>query len=84
MDKIKKLTIALFKSERLFVTIDMNLIETDFLDVSFNLEMEKLRDGKAEQQLSLHPFWVKPSTFHHQTTAIDGQQTYFKSVMKWK
>ena len=56
MEKIKKLTIALFKSERIFVTIDINLIERDFLDVSFNLEMEKLRDGKAEQQLSLHPF----------------------------
>ena len=56
MEKIKKLTIALFKSERIFVTIDINLIERDFLDVSFNLEVEKLRDGKAEQQLSVHPF----------------------------
>ena len=40
MDKIKKDIIALFKTEGLSITIDTNLIETDFLDVSFNLEME--------------------------------------------
>ena len=33
--------IGIFKSERLSITIDTNLIETDFLDVSFNLEMDK-------------------------------------------
>ena len=42
MDKIRKNIIALFKSEGLSITIDTNLIEADFLDVSFNLEMEKL------------------------------------------
>ena len=41
MDRMRKGIIALFKSERLCITIDTNLIETDFLDVSFNLEMEK-------------------------------------------
>ena len=41
MDRIRKDIIALFKSEGLSITIDTNLIETDFLDVSFNLEMEK-------------------------------------------
>ena len=41
MDKIKKDIIALFKSEGLSIIIDTNLIETNFLDVSFNLEMEK-------------------------------------------
>ena len=41
MDKIRKDIIALFKSEGVFITIDTNLIETDFLDVSFNLEMDK-------------------------------------------
>ena len=38
-DRIRKDIIALFKSEGLSVTTDTNLIETDFLDVSFNLEM---------------------------------------------
>ena len=40
MDRIRKDIIALFKSEGLAVTIDTNLIEIDFLDVSFNLEMD--------------------------------------------
>ena len=40
MDKIRKGIIALFKSEGLSIAIDTNLIETDFLDVSFNLEIE--------------------------------------------
>ena len=33
MDRIRKDIIALFKSEGLSITIDTNLIETDFLDV---------------------------------------------------
>ena len=41
MDRIRKNIIALFKSEGLSITIYTNLIETDFLDVSFNLEMDK-------------------------------------------
>ena len=40
MNRIKKEIIALYKSERLSITTDPNLIETDFLDVSLNLEME--------------------------------------------
>ena len=36
----RKDIIALFKSKGLSITIDTNLIETDFLDVSFKLEME--------------------------------------------
>ena len=40
MDRIRKDVIALYKSEGLSITIDTNLIETDFLHVSFNLEME--------------------------------------------
>ena len=41
MDRIRKDIIALFKSEGLSITIDTNLIESDFLDVSFSLEMDK-------------------------------------------
>ena len=41
MDRIRKDIIALFKSEGVSITIDTDLIETDFLDVSFSLEMEK-------------------------------------------
>ena len=39
MDMIKKDIIALFKSEGLPISIDTNLTETEFLDISFNLQM---------------------------------------------
>ena len=42
MGKIRKDIIALFKSEGLSVTIDTNLIDTDFLDVSFKLVVDKI------------------------------------------
>ena len=40
IDRIGKDIIALIKSEGLSITIDRKLIEADFLDVSFNIEME--------------------------------------------
>ena len=39
MDRIRKDIMALFKSEGLSITIDTNLIETGFLDVLFNVEI---------------------------------------------
>ena len=41
MDRTRKDIIALFESEGLSITIDTNLIVKDFLDASFNLEMDK-------------------------------------------
>ena len=41
LDKIRKNIITLFKNEGLGITIDTNLIETDFLDVTFNLATGK-------------------------------------------
>ena len=41
MEMIRKDIIALFKSRRLSITIDTTLIETDFLDILFNLVMDK-------------------------------------------
>ena len=37
LDKMRKNIIALFKNEGLSITIETNLFETDFLDVTFNL-----------------------------------------------
>ena len=37
LDRIKKDIISIFKNEGLSITIETNLIETDFLDVTFNL-----------------------------------------------
>ena len=41
VDKLRKDIISLFKAEGLSITIHTNLIETDFLDVSFNLNTGK-------------------------------------------
>ena len=41
LDRIRKDIIALFKEEGLSITIKTNLIETDFLDVTFNLATKK-------------------------------------------
>ena len=42
MDRIMRYIIALFKSKILFIAIDTNVIETNILDVSFNIEMKKM------------------------------------------
>ena len=52
IDRIRK-DIALFKSEGLSITIDTNLIETEFLDVLFNLEMEKISPYRKPNNTSL-------------------------------
>ena len=41
LDRIREDIIALFKEEALSITIETNLIETDFLDVTFNLATKK-------------------------------------------
>ena len=41
LDRLRKYIIAIFKSEGLSITIETNLIETDFLDVTFNLHTGK-------------------------------------------
>ena len=43
MDRLRKDIISLFQEEGLSITIDTNLIETDFLDVSFNIVNKKYR-----------------------------------------
>ena len=37
LDKVRKVIISIFKNEGLSITIEINLIETDFLDVTLNL-----------------------------------------------
>ena len=54
IDNIRKDVIALLKSEGLFIAINTNLIETDFLDVSFNLEMEKFLPYKKSNNIPLY------------------------------
>ena len=54
MERIRKDIIALFKSEGLSITIHTNLIETDFLDVSFNLEIVKFFPYKKPKNIPLY------------------------------
>ena len=51
LNRIRKDIIALFKEEGLSITIKTNLIETDFLDVTFNLVIKKY-----------FPFWKANNT----------------------
>ena len=43
MEKLKKDIVSMFKKEGLSITIDTNLKETDFLDVSFNITTQMYR-----------------------------------------
>ena len=38
LDRMRKNIVSLFKEEGLSITIKINLVETDFLDVTFNLD----------------------------------------------
>ena len=61
--RIKKYTIALLQPQGLSITIDTKLIETDFLDVSFNLKMDKCFPyRKPNNTLSTS---VLSQTIHH-------------------
>ena len=55
IDRIKTDVIALFKAERLAISIDTDVIATDFLNISLKLEMNKFVFlYEAEQHPSLH------------------------------
>ena len=52
--RLRKDIISLFKDEGLSITIDTNLIETDFLDVSFNLNTGKYFPFKKPNNAPLY------------------------------
>ena len=54
VDRSRKDIISLFKDEGLSITIDTNLIETDFLDVSFNLNTGKYFPFKKPNNTPLY------------------------------
>ena len=61
MDRIRKDIIALFKSEGLSITIDTNLMEIDFLDVSFNLDVETFSPYSKPNNT---PFYIHSESNH--------------------
>ena len=54
VDRLRKDIISSFKDEGPFITIDTNLIETDFLDVSFNLNTGKYFPCKKPSNTPLY------------------------------
>ena len=54
LDKMRKNIITLFKNEGLGITIDTNLIETDFLDVTFNLTTGKFFPYRKPNNIPLY------------------------------
>ena len=50
-----------FKSEGLSITMDTNLTETDFLDVSFNLKMDKF---SPYRNLNITPIYIYSESNH--------------------
>ena len=76
MEKIRKDIIALFKSEGLSITIDANLIETPFLDVSFNLEMENFFPYRKPNNtpLYIHCESNQPASISKQLPSITNRR----------
>ena len=54
LDKMRKNIITLFKNDSLGITIDTNLIETDFLDVTFNLTTGKFFPNRKPNNIPLY------------------------------
>ena len=61
MDRIRTDVIALLKSDGLPITIETNFIETDFLDVSLNLVMDKYFPYR---KLNNTPFYIHSESKH--------------------
>ena len=76
MDRIRKDITALFKSEGLSITIDTNLIETDFLGVSFNVEMVKYFPYRKPNNtpLYIHSESNHPSSIIKQLTSMTNRR----------
>ena len=62
LDKMRKNIITLFKNEGLGITVDTNLIETDFLDVTFNLATGKFFPYRKPNNI---PLYIKPSSINY-------------------
>ena len=66
-DSLRKDITNLLKDERLSITIDTNLIKTDFLDESFNLNTGKYVPFK-NRKTHLYTYIQNPTT-HHQLSS---------------
>ena len=68
LDKMRKNIITLFKEVGLTITIDTNLTETDFLDVTFNLAMGKFFPFRKRNSI---PLYINVKSNHPSTMIKD-------------
>ena len=90
VDRLRKDIISLFKDEGLSITIDTNLIETDFLDVSFNLNTGKYFPFKKPNNTPLYihsksnhpPSIIKqlPSMTNKRISSLSCDETEFNKA----
>ena len=66
VDRLRKDIITLFMDEGLAITIDTNLIDTNFLDVSFSLSTGKYFPFRKPNNAPLNIYTQNPST-HRQS-----------------
>ena len=75
LDKMRKNIITLFKEVGLTITIDTNLTETDFLDVTFNLAMGKFFPFRKRNSIPLYiKRKIKPSFNNHKRPSKNDKQ----------
>jgi len=73
LERLRKKIIKLFYHHGLKVTTNVNLTQTDFLDVTFNLQSGKYWPfRKPKQPTSLHTPSVKPSTSYQEAITINA------------
>ena len=90
LDKIRKHIIAPFKEEGLTITIETNLIEADFLDVTFNLETGKFLLSRKPKNVPLyiniksnHPSTIindLPKMINKRLSELSGNKDEFDKV----
>ena len=64
LDRIRKDIIALFKDERLSITVDTNLVVTDFLDVTLDLATGKFFPFRKANK---RPLYINSNSNHPPT-----------------
>ena len=81
VDRLRKDIISLFKDEGLSIRIDTNLTETDFLDVSLNLNTGKYFPFKETNNT---PLYINPKSNHPPSIMKQFPSMTNKRISKYK
>lgn len=60
LDKLRKRIVSMFKTERLFIIIETNMMETDFLDVTLNFLVANIFLTVNQTTILLNQYTIKP------------------------